>query len=272
MSDHRSAPALREAVAQCLAVLGDSSARRVEPTIVGFLAFLETQGIDHLDVVTEESCSTFIGSRLQSGQPASLATQHNRRSALRAIFNAARREGLVAGDPTIDLDLPPAQSPPTRPLTDVEVDSCRDVAWWSSSRVAAAWALAEATARGSEIAEVTAVDIDLDRSVVRLPGGARTEPRTGELTDWGTEHFNGECVRWRWVPWRIRVRAARTRDRCRRVVRSVRCWCEPVSPANLMFGRHQWPAGLAVGCSTGRAASRLRRWRWVFGVLTGRLG
>jgi hypothetical protein len=187
MSDHRSASGLQDAVAQCMQQLGVGSAQRVGPTIDDFLAFLESCGVDDFGAVTADSCLRFVGSRLQSGRLASLATQHNRRAALRTLFKTARHAGLLTGDPTIDLDLPPSSSSPTRPLTDAEVDLCRDVAWWGSSRVAAAWALAEATARGGEIAEVTVRNIDLDRAVVKLPGGARTEPRTGELTVWGVE-------------------------------------------------------------------------------------
>jgi len=64
---------------------------------------------------------------------------------------------------------------------------CRDVAWWMSSRVAAAWALAEATGRGAEIVLVCPNDLDLEARLVHLRGGARTEPRTGPLTSWGVD-------------------------------------------------------------------------------------
>ena len=103
------------------------------------------------------------------------------------LFASARRLGLADGDPTLDLVLPPAHSASTRPLTDDEVERCRDVAQWSSAQTAAAWALAEATARGVEIALVSAGDIDLDNRTVELPGGARTEPRRGALTSWGVD-------------------------------------------------------------------------------------
>ena len=184
MTDHRSAPEIRDAVARCVSMLAAPTAQRVEPTIAGFVTFLEASGIDDLEAITADCTSRFVRSRLPSGQPASLATQRNRRGALRALFKVARGAGLLVVDPTVDLDLPRTSSPTTRPLTDDEIESCRDVAWWSSSRVAAAWALAEATARGGEIADVTTADIALDRSVVRLPGGARNDARIGELTDW----------------------------------------------------------------------------------------
>jgi hypothetical protein len=112
---------------------------------------------------------------------------HNRRSALRLLFRVARRLGLVDGDPTLDLVLPPKSSLPTRPLDDEEVELCRDIASWTSPRVAIAWALGETTARGAEIAAVAADDVDIEAEVVRIAGGARTSPRIGRLSDWGIE-------------------------------------------------------------------------------------
>ena len=72
-------------------------------------------------------------------------------------------------------------------MTDTELDVARDVALWSlaSRRIAAAWALAEATGRGAELAAVGVDDLDLDGGRVYLHGGKRTIERWGELTDWG---------------------------------------------------------------------------------------
>ena len=112
---------------------------------------------------------------------------HWRRTALRLLFKTARRKGLVDGDPTLDLDLPARSSLGTRPLTDDEVLLCRSVAQWSlaGSRRSAAWALAEATCRSSELPKITGDDIDLDSGRVWIAGGKATEPRTGQLTEWG---------------------------------------------------------------------------------------
>jgi integrase/recombinase XerC len=59
----------------------------------------------------------------------------------------------------------------------------------SETRLPAAWALAEATATPREIAFLRLDDVDLDRQLVRLVGGGHLEPRSGELTDWGTEQL-----------------------------------------------------------------------------------
>jgi integrase/recombinase XerC len=48
-----------------------------------------------------------------------------------------------------------------------------------------AWALAEATARTTEIPQVAVDDVDLAEGVVRLPGSPRCVPRIVPLTGWG---------------------------------------------------------------------------------------
>jgi integrase/recombinase XerC len=72
-------------------------------------------------------------------------------------------------------------------LTDREIEICRSTALWSltDTRRVAAWALAEATARSSEIATVRIRDLDLDEGRVWIAGGKRTRARWGTLTDWG---------------------------------------------------------------------------------------
>lgn len=155
------------------------------PILERAMLFFKSIGIDRLEEVAPAAAAAFVRSRLTSGLVTSAATQHNRRTALRFLFRVARRNGFVGLDPTVDLVLPARLSLPTRPLADAEIELCRDVAWWSSCRAAAAWALAEATARGAEIPLVTIDDVDLDAGTVRLPGGARVETRLGVLTPWG---------------------------------------------------------------------------------------
>jgi integrase/recombinase XerC len=55
----------------------------------------------------------------------------------------------------------------------------------SSTRPGAAWALAETTARGAEIAAITFDDVDFETSTVAIHGGKRTTPRIGRLSPWG---------------------------------------------------------------------------------------
>jgi integrase/recombinase XerC len=64
---------------------------------------------------------------------------------------------------------------------------CRGCAAWSlaDTRRAAAWALAEATARSVEIAQIRVGDVRLDEGRVWIHGGNVTTPRWGELNAWG---------------------------------------------------------------------------------------
>jgi integrase/recombinase XerC len=122
-------------------------------------------------------------------------TCHFRRTTLRAVFRTAREQGLVSGDPTIDLVLPPKSSLAARPLTDDEIMLCRTTAFSAAAhdlRRPAAWALAEATAATSEIPLIRRRDLHPDGAVdgVTLPGNRSTRPRTVELTDWGISILN----------------------------------------------------------------------------------
>jgi integrase/recombinase XerC len=144
-------------------------------------------GLVGLDQVTPAIAHSFVAAPTSAGEQPSTSTMHWRRTALRLLFRSARRHGLVDGDPTLDLDLPPRSSLGTRPLTDDEVTLCRSVAQWSlaGSRRAAVWALGEATCRSSELPKVTGNDVDFDSGLVWISGGKATEPRQGQLSDWG---------------------------------------------------------------------------------------
>ncbi len=121
----------------------------------------------------------------------SVATMHLRRSALRLYFRTARQLGLCTGDPTLDLVLPARSSLHMRPLTDDEVALCRSfsVSSLTETRRPAAWALAEATARTSEIPHIRIRDVDVDERRVWLWGSTKAEPRCGRLTEWGCKHL-----------------------------------------------------------------------------------
>ena len=112
---------------------------------------------------------------------------HLRRSALRLYFRTARQLGLCSGDPTLDLMLPARSSLHMRPLSDDEVALCRSfsVSGLTETRRPAAWALAEAKARTSEIPHIRIGDIDVDEDRVWLWGSTKAEPRWGWLTEWG---------------------------------------------------------------------------------------
>jgi len=67
-----------------------------------------------------------------------------------------RQLGVYDGDPTIDLVLPPRSFLAVRPLTDDEIAVCRSFSLQTltATRQPAAWALAAATARTSELPHI----------------------------------------------------------------------------------------------------------------------
>ncbi|HYN35517.1 MAG TPA: hypothetical protein VEV82_00930, partial [Actinomycetota bacterium] len=110
---------------------------------------------------------------------------------LRLYFRLARDLGLYDGDPTIDLALPPRSSLSVRALTDDEVVLGRSSSLHSMTATnrSAAWALAEATARTSEIPQIRVSDLDLHRQRVWLHGSNKAEARWGYSTPWGLEQL-----------------------------------------------------------------------------------
>lgn len=177
-------------VATMISDLADYSAERITRLITRFTTFVEYEQVCSLGDITATHVSEFVraplGNALERRLP-STATMHLRRSALRLYFQAARRLGLLEGDPTLDLTLPPRSSTPTRPLQDDEVMLCRSSSLHSLSatRRSASWALAEATARTSEVPHIRVCDVDLGRARVWLHGGNKAQPRWGYLTAWG---------------------------------------------------------------------------------------
>ncbi len=147
--------------------------------------------IDSLSQVTRAHVELFAVAPTSgdpSAEPAS-ATMHLRRSAVRLLFRLARDVGLTVGDPTLDLELPPRARRHVRPLTDAEIIRCRSASLHTSTetRLPAAWAFAEATARTSELPLIVTSDVDLASSRVWIHGASRTEPRHGFLTAWGVQ-------------------------------------------------------------------------------------
>jgi len=202
MADHNraSARAIEVEIDTCLRALArhapGGTVDRVTPTARRLAEFLRHCRVDRLGDVTAELAEQFVRSRLKSGLPAGLPTMHDRRATVRLLFRAARRIGLASGDPTLDLRLPCRSSLTARPLTDGEIELAHDVALWSlsSRRIPAVWALAEATARGAELANIRPIDLDLDSGRVWLHGGKRTCERWGELSGWGVRVLRGRLT------------------------------------------------------------------------------
>jgi len=165
-----------------------NQSRRLRKVLEGFASFASAGfGVESPDGVTPELVATFVRSPVAGGGEPSLPLMHLRRSASRLLFRSVREAGLAVGDPTLDLALPPRSPLATRALADDEVVLCRGHALWSLSdlRRASAWALAEATCRSVEIAQIRISDLDFEGRRVWIHGGRTTTPRYGHLTEWG---------------------------------------------------------------------------------------
>ena len=170
--------------------LSEQSERRLLQVILRFPRFLDRGcGVTTLQAVTASHVARFVAAPGAGGEKPSVATSHLRRSAVRLLFKMLRAQGEVEHDPTLDLRLPPRSPHATRPLTDDEITLGRSFSQHSlgETRLPAAWALAEATARTSELPASRSRIVDLDAGRVWIAGGSKTDPRWGQLTDWGVQ-------------------------------------------------------------------------------------
>jgi integrase len=186
-----SVPGLVEAVIASLdaeADLAPASLARFSGLMRRFASFVErAHGVRSLHELGTGHLLGFLEAKTAAGAAPAVATMHLRRSAIRFLFREAVRVGAIEVDPTTNLPLPPRSSLPFRPLTDDEVVLGRSFARGSLSatREPAAWALSEASARSSELPFIRLRDVDIDKGRVFIAGGAKTAPRSSELTKWG---------------------------------------------------------------------------------------
>jgi integrase len=178
------------AVSQAIArgPFSEESAARLIDLMDRFASFAEHgRDIGVASVVTGSIVEGFVKARSADGSVPAVATMHIRRAAVRLLFAEGRRLGVVTHDPTLDIVLPPRSSLRARPLTDVEIVLCRShsIRTLTETRQPAAWALAEATARSAELADIRVRDLDPEHARVWIPGSSKTEARSGSLSDWG---------------------------------------------------------------------------------------
>jgi len=171
--------------------LTDQSTHRMTELLVRFTIFLEKGlRLGSVEDITAEHVNRFVFSGISKPfglQRPSVATMHLRRSALRLYFRTLRQIGLCEGDPSMDVALPPRSYLAVRPLTDDEIVVCRSFSLQTltATRQPAAWALAEATARTSEIPHIVVSDLDFMNGRVWIHGSSKAEARWGLLSDWG---------------------------------------------------------------------------------------
>lgn len=171
--------------------LAPASFERLSGLMRRFASFLErAYGLSCASDVGVDHVLAFLEACTESGSSPAVATKHLRRSAIRLLYRRAAMLGATLEDPTQDLVLPARSYLSLRPLTDDEVELCRSFARTSlaATREPAAWALSEASARCSELPFIRVRDLDIDRGRVFIAGGAKTAPRSSELTEWGRVH------------------------------------------------------------------------------------
>ena len=170
-----------------VANLSEQSERRLLGVIAQFLSFVDGSLGLPLNEVSGSNVERFVHAPGIDGAPPSVATSHLRRSAVRLLFRVLRSAGEVLHDPTLDVALPPRSSLASRPLTDEEIVLGRSFAEHTlgETRQPTAWALAEASARTSELPLIVPEHLDLARRRVWIPGSTKTYARWGTLSDWG---------------------------------------------------------------------------------------
>lgn len=160
--------------------------------VKNFVKWCRQNDINDITEITHEDVDAFLNWPTmkggQAGIPAS-STRRNRLAGLRRAFRALRNMGYVVPDPTIDVVAKLDRSVVANICDDADVEKLRDgapIGLFESSN-SALLALAEAGATNGEIKEIRVRDLDLRAHEVRLPGNARTDSRTNQLTEWGTE-------------------------------------------------------------------------------------
>jgi site-specific recombinase XerD len=143
--------------------------------------------LNELDAAFVQAFVDEATSRHGRVREAAADTRRGRLWGARQFFKRCSILGLRSDNPADFVDSPGHRVQAIRPLTDAEVDRCRQVAARSlfDNRGPAAFALAEAGATTGEIARVRVRDVDFERRVVRLGAGERT--RTNDLAAWGAE-------------------------------------------------------------------------------------
>ena len=171
--------------------LTDQSTHRMTELLVRFTVFAEKGlRLGSVEEITPEHGRRFVFASIStpsgSDRP-SVAPMHLRRSALRLYLRTLRQLGYEVGDPTQDLVLPARSCLAVRPLTDDEIVLCRSFSLQTltATMQPAAWALAEATARTSEIPHIAVSDLDFTNQRVWIHASSKAEARWGSISDWG---------------------------------------------------------------------------------------
>lgn len=154
-----------------------------------FTRFAAAYDVTTLAGADHELVTKFVAAKGRSRHgtvtSAAVATMHNRRAALRALFRTARRLGLTLDDPTSEIDLPEREATAVRPLRDDEAALVRLFAEHATpTRHAATTALLLAGAHTSELGYIRITDIDAVNHTVWAHGSSKHRPRRLTLDTW----------------------------------------------------------------------------------------
>jgi site-specific recombinase XerD len=152
-----------------------------------FVQFAAAHGVTDLGGVSDGLCAGFFSAAGTGGGRPSVPTMHHRRSVLRVFFRVLHSVDPTVVDPTWALELPSRSVDARRPLSDDELDVLRaeSLSTVAETRQPSIVALAEAGAVTTEIAAITANNVDLSARVVALPGCFQARARVVPLTGWG---------------------------------------------------------------------------------------
>ncbi|SKG85708.1 site-specific tyrosine recombinase XerC [Mycobacteroides abscessus subsp. bolletii] len=169
--------------------LSVQTANKFGQLAVRFQGFSAAHGIVTVSGVDGDLVSRFVTAqgrtRYGAVSRAAVATMHNRRSAIRALFRTARELGLAIDDPTAAIYLPDRMDSTRRPITDSEAGLIRLASEREhSSRHASTAALLLAGAHTGEIGHVTTADLDYAACTAHIHGSSKYRSRTVPLNAW----------------------------------------------------------------------------------------
>ncbi len=155
-----------------------------------FGSFARLLDAQTLDGVSPQVAAAFVNARRSTGERATEGERHERLCSLHRLYAVARRLGLATGDPAMDIGLPRLRHVAARALTDHEVEVGRTFADSKGDPYpGVAWALAECTARPSEIASIRVGDVNLTAGRVWVHGARVAVPREALISAWGLDRI-----------------------------------------------------------------------------------
>ncbi|SHT89426.1 Site-specific recombinase XerD [Mycobacteroides abscessus subsp. abscessus] len=179
-------------ISTCTGAMSTQTAVKFTLLASRFERFAAAHGATTIDTIGNDLVLKFVTApgRTRHGavSGAAVATMHNRRSALRALFRTARLIGLIINDPTSGIALPNRTTSIRRPITNEEAALIRLMSQRDQpTRHTATAALLLAGAHTSELGHITADDIKAGTWAIRAHGSAKHDSRDLQLDSWSRQ-------------------------------------------------------------------------------------